>query len=428
MELLITNARLVSDGKDWMGALLIRDDRIAAVYQQGDSLPPCPNILNAEGALLLPGVIDDHVHFRDPGLTHKADIAHESRAAAAGGVTTVMDMPNVIPQTTTLPLLHERVERGQRESVVRYACYLGATNDNIDEILHLQPAEVPGVKLFMGSSTGNMLVDDEVALRKIFSQCPTLIMTHCEDTARINQRMAEAKEQWGDDPAVEHHPWIRDEEACYRSSSLAVRLAQETGARLHMAHVTTARELELFTPAPDEGPVPHITAEVCIPHLVFTDADYSRLGTRIKCNPSVKGLHDRNELRKALTDGRIFIIGTDHAPHLLSEKEGGAARAVSGMPMVQFSLVSMLELVDEGILPLARLVQLMCHNPARLFGLADRGYLRPGMLADLVLVRRHAWTLTADDVRSKCGWSPLEGHTFQWQVQCTIVGGKKVAG
>ena len=363
--------------------------------------------------MLLPGVIDTHVHFREPGMTHKADIRHESRAALVGGVTSVMDMPNVNPPTTTLERWEERMSVGLSKSSVNYACYIGATNEGI--------ADVPApIKLFMGSSTGNMLVDKREALKTIFqyaAEHDLPIVAHCEDTQRINERMAEAKRLWGDDPAVEHHPWIRDEEACYRSSALAAELARETGARLHIAHITTARELELLNGK-------NITGEVCLPHLLFCDEDYARLGTRIKCNPAIKTNVDRQALRQALNDGRLLTIGTDHAPHLLSEKEGGCAHAASGMPMVQFSLISMLELVDEGALTLERVVDAMCHQPATLFGIEERGYLRSGYKADIVLVRPEEWTLDQSDILSLCGWSPLEGHTFHWRVQQTFVNGQ----
>lgn len=369
--------------------------------------------------MLLPGIIDTHVHFREPGLTHKADIAHESRAALAGGVTSVMDMPNVSPPTTTLERWQERMALGARESRVNYAYYIGATNSGTAGA-HASALPAP-IKLFMGSSTGNMLVDNRDALRHLFewASChaaPFPIVAHCEDTPRINERMAKAKARWGDDPAVEHHPWIRDAEACFRSSSLAAQLARQTGARLHIAHITTERELQLLD---------HelVTGEVCVPHLLFCDEDYATLGTRIKCNPAVKSRHDRDALRRAVADGRILTIATDHAPHQLSEKEGGCARAASGMPMVQFSLVAMLGLVSEGVLTVERMVDAMCHQPALLFGIRERGFLRPGYKADLVLVRPEDWTLHREDILSKCGWSPLEGHTLHWRVLQTFVNG-----
>lgn len=413
----ISNVVIVNEGEKFLGSVTIEDGIIVGIEKSPFSAE------SAEGkAYLLPGVIDDHVHMRDPGLTHKADMDTETRAAAAGGVTTVLDMPNVSPQTTTLDLLEQRYAMAAEKCHVNYGFFLGATNDNMQEILGVDPRRVPGVKLFMGSSTGNMLVDKEEALKEIFGKCPTLLMTHCEDTERINQRMAEMEAQFGTDPDVTHHPEIRDEEACYRSTELAVRMAKETGARLHVAHLTTKRELELFSPND-----PNITAEACVAHLMFTDEDYKRLGTRIKCNPAIKTKEDREALRKALTDGRIAVVGTDHAPHLLSEKEGGCRKAVSGMPMVQFSLPTMLSLVDEGVLSIERMVELMCHRPASLFGIEKRGYIRPGYHADLVLVRPDSpWTVTRDMIESRCGWSPLEGKTMNWRVEATFVNGNKV--
>jgi dihydroorotase len=434
LRTLIHNAVIVNEGHRFRGGLLIDGDRISEVFE-GEDLPvncqlSTVNSINAQGALLLPGIIDTHVHFREPGMTHKADICHESRAALAGGVTSVMDMPNVNPPTTTAERWQERMRLGLSESRVNYSCYIGATNEGI--------ADVPApIKLFMGSSTGNMLVDKREALKSIFQFAADHnrpIVAHCEDSQRINQRMAEAKQLWGDDPSVEHHPWIRDEEACYRSSALAAELAQETGARLHIAHITTAREIELLQQTANvTSPLPEglggesaatITGEVCLPHLLFSDQDYAQLGTRIKCNPAIKTDTDREALRQALRDGRLLTVGTDHAPHLLSEKQGGCVRAASGMPMVQFSLVSMLGLVDDGMLPLERLVDAMCHQPALLFGIKQRGFLRPGYKADLVLVRPETWTLHEADILSKCGWSPLEGHTFNWRVLQTFVNGR----
>ena len=430
-KILIHNAVIVNEGRHFKGAVFIEDDHIATIYEDEISLDELESStslrIDAKGALLLPGIIDTHVHFREPGMTHKADIAHESRAALAGGVTSVMDMPNVNPPTTTLERWQERMTLGARESQVNYAYYIGVTND-IQALKHFYdkcsstsediPSHSP-IKLFMGSSTGNMLVDKRDALLHIFrysAENNIPIVVHCEDTPRINERMAEAQKLWGEDPAIEHHSWIRDEEACFRSSSLAVELAKETGAHLHIAHITTERELTLLGG--------NITGEVCVPHLLFCDKDYSTLGTRIKCNPSIKSGKDREALRQALADSRLLTIGTDHAPHLLSEKQGGCARAVSGMPMIQFSLVSMLGLVDEGVLSLERMVDAMCHQPAMLFNIQQRGFIRSGYKADLVLVRPEEWTLGKEDILSKCGWSPLEGHKFHWRVQLTLLNGQ----
>ena len=418
MKTLIKNALIVNEGRSFKGYLLIDDDRIADIQENQEYRGDYDTVVDASGCFVLPGIIDDHVHFRDPGLTHKADIASESRAAAYGGVTSYLDMPNTIPQTTTLEALEEKYRRAADCSAVNYGFFFGATNDNVNLFTALDPHQVPGIKLFMGSSTGNMLVDRRESLQKIFREATLPVMVHCEDTARINENMKKAKERYGDDPPVELHPQIRDVEACYQSTALAVNLAKTYGTQLHVAHVTTAKELSLF------GDNDRITAEVVVAHLMFSSVDYQSLGTRIKCNPAVKSADDREALRKALTNGKITTVGTDHAPHLLSEKEGGAARAVSGMPMIQFSLVSMLELVDEGVLSIERLVQLMCHQPASLFEIRDRGYLRKGYKADIVIVSpNNSWTLTPDCIQSKCGWSPLEGHTFNWKVMHTFCNG-----
>ena len=419
MKTLIFGGTAVSDGTMRPASVVIADDTITDIIEGTDA--PRGNydqVVDATGCFVLPGVIDDHVHFRDPGLTQKADMATESRAAAYGGVTSYLDMPNTKPQTTTVEALDAKYEDAARKSHVNYGFFIGATNDNIDTVCSVDPHRVPGVKLFMGSSTGNMLVDRRDVLRQLFAQCRLPIMAHCEDTDIINRNMAEAKRLYGDDPAVEHHPEIRSEEACWESTRLAVELATEAGARLHVAHLTTARELQLF------GRNPRITAEAVIAHLMFSDADYRTLGTRIKCNPAVKTQADRAALRRALADGRIATVGTDHAPHLLADKQGGCARAASGMPMIQFSLVSMLELVDLGVIGIERLVELMCHNPARLFGVSGRGFLRPGYKADVAIVQPHQpWTVTKDTIQSKCGWSPMEGHTFNWRVRTTICNG-----
>ena len=419
MDFEIKDVVIVNEGEAFLGSVRVEDGVISKITKSSQALGK----KDAKDKLfLLPGIIDDHVHMRDPGLTHKADMDTETRAAAAGGVTTVLDMPNVSPQTTTLSLLEERYKIAARKCHVNYGFFLGATTDNLQEIRNVGVHRVPGVKLFMGSSTGNMLVDKEEALRNIFRQCPTLLMTHCEDTNRINQRMAEAKALYGEDPDVIHHPEIRDAEACYKSTELAVRLARETGARLHVAHLTTACELELFQPNNNQ-----ITAEACVAHLLFTDQDYPQLGTKIKCNPAIKSAADRQALRHALTDGRIAVVGTDHAPHLLSEKEGGCSKAVSGMPMVQFSLPAMLSLVDEGVLSIQRMVELMCHNPASLFGIEKRGFIREGYHADLVLLQPNSpWQVKKEIIQSRCGWSPLEGTTFNWKVERTYVNGQLV--
>ena len=409
----------VNDGHIRRADIIVEDGIITSITDKEE-------LATAEGIdrLLLPGVIDDHVHTREPGLTHKGDLCSETRAAAAGGVTSVMDMPNVVPQTTSLEALSERQAMGAAHAFVNYTFHFGATNSNAHLLPQLDTTRVPAVKLFMGSSTGGMLVDHGDALRAVFERSPLPIMVHCEDSAIIAQNMQRAKQLYGDDPDVVHHPEIRSREACIASSTLALQLARETGARLHIAHITTKEELSLQSDA--DGGTAAVTLEACLPHLLFTSDDYASLGTRIKCNPAVKTAEDRDALRKALADGRIFVVATDHAPHLLSEKQGGCARAASGMPMVQFSLIAMLQLVDEGVVTLPRLAELMCHNPARLFAIEGRGFISEGMKADLALVRRRPWTLTADDVVSRCGWSPLEGRRFNWCVEQTYCNGRLI--
>ena len=421
MRTLIQSGTLVNEGQTFEGAIIVEDGRISQIVK-GNTTPEASydEVIDASGCFVLPGVIDDHVHFREPGLTEKADIESESRAAAAGGITTYFDMPNTVPQTTTLEALEEKFALAAEKSHVNYSFFFGATNNNADLFPQLDIHRIPGIKLFMGSSTGNMLVDRREALENIFASSPLPLMAHCEDTGIINRNMAEAKQKYGDDPRVTHHPEIRSVEACYESTRLAVELAKKHHARLHIAHLTTAKELELLG---GEG----VTAEVTTSHLYFCDRDYASLGTRIKCNPAIKTEGDREALREALNNGRITVIGTDHAPHLLSQKEGGCARAASGMPMIQFSLVTMLELVDQGVLSLERLVELMCHNPARLFEVRHRGFLREGYQADIVLVRPNTgWTVTKDVIQSKCGWSPMEGHMYLWRVERTLCNGHTV--
>lgn len=419
---LIKNATIVNEDRSFIGSLMIDNDRIEYILEGPDAEAPIPADVevDAAGCYLLPGVIDTHVHFRDPGLTHKADMDTESRAAAAGGVTTVLDMPNVVPQTTDRKVYQERLALAAKNMHVNYGFYMGATADNGHELRHMNHASVCGIKLFMGSSTGNMLVDDEENVRRIFEQAKEPVVVHCEDDLLIKRNMKRAREQYGEGRIpVSEHPNIRSREACLHSTHKCLELAKGTGVRLHVAHISTAEELDLFQPND-----PHITAEACIGHLFFCDEDYARLGTRIKVNPSIKTRADRDALRRALTDGRIYTVATDHAPHLLSEKQGGA-EAASGMPMVQFSLLAMLELVDEGVLPMERMVRLMCHNPAQLFHIDNRGYLREGYKADIVIVRPHSpWTLTTNKIISKCNWSPLEGHVFNWRIDQTYVNGR----
>lgn len=425
MRTLLANATLVNEGRTLRGDILIEDDTIKSIRHADNGIQPdapaCDKVVDASGCLVLPGIIDSHVHFREPGMTHKATIRSESRAAAAGGVTTFFDMPNTVPQTTTLEAWADKMERAAKDSAVNYAFFFGATNDNTELVARLDPHTLPGIKLFMGSSTGGMLVDRREALNRLFAAAALPIMAHCEDTATINANMEKAKALHGDDPDVAFHPAIRSREACIRSTELAVEMATKHGARLHVAHVTTREELALIHAGG------RITAEATVGHLLFSKEDHASLGTRIKVNPAIKDVADRQALRQALQDGRISTIGTDHAPHLLEEKRGGCARAASGMPMVQFSLVAMLGLVDEGVLGVERLVELMCHNPARLFSVEKRGFLREGYKADIVVVRRGApWTLTAGRILSPCKWSPLEGRSFAWSVERTFCNGHEV--
>lgn len=421
MRKLIKNGTIINEGRSFLGDLVVNGEQIEEIYEGKAPRGIYDQVIDASGCFVLPGVIDDHVHFREPGLTRKADIESESRAAAFGGVTSYFEMPNTNPQTTTLEALEGKFALGAQKSHVNYSFFFGATNDNVDLFYRLDVHRIPGIKLFMGSSTGNMLVDKYESLQQIFVKAKKLelpVMTHCEDTDIINRNMAAYQKKYGEDPDVKFHPEIRSVEACYESSSLAVKLAKESGAHLHIAHVTTARELEFF------GKDKNITGEAVIAHLYFSDEDYADKKAFIKCNPAIKTVNDRKALREALADGRISVVGTDHAPHEWKDKQGGCAKAASGMPMVQFSLVSMLELVDEGVLSIERMVEVMSHCPAKLFHVDKRGFLRPGYQADIVIVRPHtAWTVQKEIIQSKCGWSPMEGHEYQWQVEQTICNG-----
>lgn len=421
MRTLIKNGTIVNEGRSFLGDLVVDGEQIEEIYEGKAPRGIYDQVIDASGCFVLPGVIDDHVHFREPGLTRKADIESESRAAAFGGVTSYFEMPNTNPQTTTLEALKDKFALGAQKSHVNYSFFFGATNDNVDLFDRLDVHRIPGIKLFMGSSTGNMLVDKYESLQQIFVKAKKMglpVMTHCEDTDIINRNMAAYQEKYGEDPDVKFHPEIRSVEACYESSSLAVKLAKESGAHLHIAHVTTARELEFF------GKDENITGEAVIAHLYFSDEDYADKQAFIKCNPAIKTVNDRKALREALADGRISVVGTDHAPHEWKDKQGGCAKAASGMPMVQFSLVSMLELVDKGVLSIERMVEVMSHHPAKLFHVDKRGFLRPGYQADIVIVRPHtAWTVQKEIIQSKCGWSPMEGHEYQWQVEQTICNG-----
>ncbi len=428
-RVLIHNATIVNEGISVQGSVVLEGERIIETLTNGKQPSASYNeVIDATGCYLLPGVIDEHVHFRDPGLTQKADILTESRAAAAGGVTSIMDMPNTTPLTTSLEALEQKQELMSRKSLINYSCYFGATNENYKEFGKLNKQQVCGIKLFMGASTGNMLVDKMNALMNIFGGTDLLIATHCESQDIIKANIKRYKKMFPDNAEipVSKHPYIRSSTACFRSSELAVHLATINEARLHILHISTGRELQLFSPAPLAEK--KITAEVCVPHLLFSNADYKTLGSRIKCNPAIKKKLDRDILRGAVNYGNIDVIATDHAPHLLSDKQGDALKAASGMPMIQFSLVSMLGLVDEGIFSMETIVEKMCHAPAQIYNISKRGYIRKGYQADLVLVRREQepWKLTSDKILSKCGWSPLEGRSFHWKVEKTFVNGYPV--
>ncbi len=425
MSILIKNALVINEGKRTVQSLLIKDKFISAIYGESDSLPVADTVINAEGLWLLPGVIDDQVHFREPGLTHKADICSESRAAAAGGVTSFMDMPNTNPSTITNELLNQKIEIASKNSLVNYAFFLGATNDNIDEIVSLDKTVVAGVKMFLGSSTGNLLVDKKEVIEKILSESPVIAAAHCEDDGIISKNLKNCKEIYGEDIPASCHPEIRSAEACFASSSSAVEIAKKTGGKLHVFHLSTAEETALFSNAALSGK--KITAEVCVHHLWFNDSYYEKLGNKLKWNPAVKKESDRLALIQALKDGRIDVVATDHAPHTEEEKMQVYTKAPSGGPMVQHSLLVMLELASQGYFEAEDVVKWMCHNPAELFEIDSRGFVRENYYADLVLVNPEIKTkVTKDSLLSKCGWSPLEGTEFGTSVNRTFVNGKIV--
>jgi len=424
----IANAVIVNEGRQQKGNILIREGRIVGIYTNTASaeIPADAVIIDACGKYLLPGVIDDHVHFREPGLTYKGDIYSESRAAIAGGVTSYMDMPNTVPQTTTQERLAEKFVLAAKKSLANFSFYIGATNDNINELLKTDFSKTCGVKLFMGSSTGNMLVDHRETLENIFSRVPGLIAVHCEDeeTIRINTEMFRAK--YGDNVPIACHPDIRNDEACYRSGALAVELAQKHNTRLHLLHLSTAKEMNLFR---NDIPLSQkrITAEVCIHHLWFCDADYERYGTRIKWNPAIKTAADRERLFDSLLDGTIDVVATDHAPHTLTEKQNGYFKAPSGGPLIQHSLPTMLEFFHDHRMTIEQIVEKMCHHPALLFGVKERGFIRTGYWADLVLVDTACpWQVAPENTLYKCGWSPFEGQKFRSAITHTWVNGNLV--
>lgn len=420
MKKIIKGGTLVNEYRQYKADIVINHGCIEAILPEGVTTEDA-EIIPAEGCYVLPGVIDDQVHFREPGLTHKGNIAEGSRAAAAGGVTSFMDMPNVLPPTTTKKLLEEKQEIASRTSLVNYSFYLGASKDNINEIKHVDTRTTCGIKLFMGASTGNLLVDDLPTLERIFAESPILIATHCEDTPTINQNLVRYKEKYGDNIPPQCHPLIRNREACLKSSSLAVSLAKKFGSRLHVLHLSTADELVLFEQGPVSGK--KITAEVCAHHLWFNDEVYLNKGNFVKWNPAIKTEKDRQALLQALNEKVIDVIATDHAPHTISEKSGPYTQAASGGPLVQHSLVILLELARQGAMTIERVVDGMCHAPALLFGIEKRGFLREGYKADICIVEKNTWTVNKENLLYQCGWSPLEGQTFHHKVRTTLVNG-----
>lgn len=418
---LIKNAKIVNENKVFTGDVLIEGRYIKQIATNIEVTNT--TIIDAEGKYLIPGMIDDQVHFREPGLTHKANIATESKAAIAGGITSFIEMPNTVPQATTQELLEDKFEVARKTSYANYSFMFGGTNDNLDELLKTDSKNVAGIKLFLGSSTGNMLVDNEEVLEKIFSSTKLLISVHCEDEATIRKNTEEYKEKYGDDIPIKYHPIIRSEEACYLSSSKAIELAKKTGARLHIFHLSTEKETHLFR---NDIPLEEkqITAEVCVHHLWFTDADYDAKGTHIKWNPAVKTQKDKEGLWKALLDDRIDVIATDHAPHTLEEKDNVYTKAPSGGPLVQHAVTAVLEKVKEGVLPIEKAVEKMCHNPAKLFSVEKRGFIKEGFFADLVLVDpTQSWEVSKENILYKCGWSPFEGQKFSNKITHTFVNG-----
>lgn len=423
----IKNATIINEGRTFRGDLLIKGEYISSIAPPGEiTIPEKAHIIDASGLLLIPGVIDDQVHFREPGLTHKGDIYTESRAAVAGGITSFMDMPNTIPQTVTTALLNEKFRTGSENSFANYSFYIGATNTNLDEVMKVDPSEVCGIKLFMGSSTGNMLVDNEDTLRELFSKATILVACHCESEPIIKRNSEIYRAKYGEDVPVKMHPLIRSREACFLSSSYAVSLAREYNTRLHILHLSTADEMKLFT---NELPLAQkrITGEVCVHHLWFDETSYDEKGTLVKWNPAIKTRFDRGALLNGTINDLIDVVATDHAPHTIEEKNNSYFKAPSGGPLVQHSLVAMLELWHRNLIPIEKIVEKMCHNPAILFNIKERGFIREGYKADLCLADPNdPWTVSKENILYKCGWSPFEGTTFRSKVVTTIVNGNIV--
>lgn len=423
---LIKNAKIVNEGTIFEGDVLIENEFIVEIAESISPKSSSCKIIDAEGNYLIPGAIDDQVHFREPGLTHKGNIASESAAAVAGGITSFIEQPNTVPNAVTQELLEDKYQIAAQTSFANYSFMMGGTNDNLEEVLKTNPKNVAGIKLFLGSSTGNMLVDNQETLEKIFSSTKMLIAVHCEDEATIKANLERYKLQFGEDIPVECHHLIRSEEACYLSSSKAIELAKKTGARLHVFHLSTAKEMELFT---NKIPLEEkqITAEVCVHHLWFTDADYKTKGNFIKWNPAVKTVDDKEALWKALLDDRIDVIATDHAPHTLEEKSQSYLKAPSGGPLVQHAVVAMFEAFHQGKISVVKIVEKMCHNPAKIFKIEKRGFIREGYYADLAIVNPALpWNVKKENILAKCGWSPFEGYTFKSRITHTFVNGELV--
>lgn len=437
MSYCIKNGNIVGEDRVFVGDILVVGDRISKICEGAiDTVPDGTVAIDVAGKFVLPGVIDSHVHFREPGLTHKADIESESRAAAYGGVTSYFDMPNCKPQTTDMESLSQKQQLAAEKSHVNYAFFFGATTENTQLLNQIDKRTTPGVKLFMGSSTGNMLVEGEEALARVFktaAENDLLVMAHCEANDIIQEQTKEVKKLYGEDADVSLHPLIRNREACKKSTLQAITLAKEFKTKLHIAHISTEEEALLYTEAAMSLGLP-VTFEACLPHIVFNDGDYVSRGTRIKCNPAVKTARDQQAIIEAIKSGKVTTIATDHAPHTWEEKQGGCLTATSGMPMLQFSLISMLELfTDKGSLnikdeDLITISSQMCCNPAKLFKISERGFLREGYKADITIVGKttEPWTLTKADIKSKCGWSPLEGDQFHWKVAHTFCNGNHI--
>jgi dihydroorotase len=423
---LIKNATIINEGTIKKGNILINNSIIEKIIPGNSPLPEADNIIDAAGKLLIPGVIDDQVHFREPGLTHKGDIYSESRAAVAGGITSFMEMPNTNPQTTTLSALEDKYAIASERSYANYSFYFGATNDNTDELIKVDPKNVCGIKVFMGSSTGNMLVDKEEALSRIFAEAPTIVTTHCEDEATIRKNTEFYRNKFGENISFRYHPVIRSAEACYISSAKAAELASKYGTQLHILHLSTAKEMALLdrsTPLKDKK----ITGEVCVHHLWFTEDDYDTYGSRIKWNPAVKSRADRDALRDAVNSGKLDVVATDHAPHTFEEKNNTYFKAPSGGPLVQHSLVAMLEMVKQGIFTYEKVIEKMCHAPAVLYKVYKRGFIREGYFADLTIIDPASeWKVSKENILYKCGWSPFEGTSFSHKVTHTFVNGNLV--